>query len=223
MSEKKGAPAWMVSFGDMMTLILTFFILLVSMSKQQEEGLLAQGVGSFIVAVRSFGLDGLMNDAQKAEVHNNVRARFRLPPESDPENAAEAFQAADTEVIRAQLAEGLQPAGELNQPSVAVFPPGSAELSDSAKRYLDLLAPTLRPHAPQLLVLEGHANDADGPADRLLAFRRADAVRDYLVEVHGFRPRRVDARAWLEELGDQNTGASRTVDARLITPDPSRD
>ena len=31
-AKKKGAPGWMVSFGDMMTLILTFFILLVSLS-----------------------------------------------------------------------------------------------------------------------------------------------------------------------------------------------
>ena len=31
--KKAGPPAYMVSFGDMMTLILTFFILLVSMAK----------------------------------------------------------------------------------------------------------------------------------------------------------------------------------------------
>ena len=34
--KKKGAPSYMVSFGDMMTLILTFFILLVSMAKDQD-------------------------------------------------------------------------------------------------------------------------------------------------------------------------------------------
>ena len=50
--EKQGAPAWMVSFGDMMTLILTFFILLVSMSKTQQVGLVATGIGSFVVGSR---------------------------------------------------------------------------------------------------------------------------------------------------------------------------
>jgi chemotaxis protein MotB len=217
---KAGVPGWMVSFGDMMTLILTFFILLVSMSREQEEGLMAKGVGSFIIAVRSFGLDGLMNEAQQAEVYDDVRARFRLPPEHDPENASEAFDAADVELIRAELTQGLQPTSELNQPSVAIFPPGEAELTPAAQRYLDLLATTLRPHPPQVLVLEGHASGAEG---RDLAFARADAVRTYLIERLGYRATRVEARAWIAELGEQTDGAARTVDARLITPHPTED
>ena len=82
--EKKGAPAWMVSFGDMMTLILTFFILLVSMGKRQQVGLVASGVGSFLVAVRSFGLPGVLDESETASMFDNVRERFNLPPEDDP-------------------------------------------------------------------------------------------------------------------------------------------
>jgi len=35
--DAPGAPAWMLTFGDMMTLLLTFFVLLVSMSVIREE------------------------------------------------------------------------------------------------------------------------------------------------------------------------------------------
>ena len=45
--RKQGPPAYMVSFGDMMTLILTFFILLVSLSVDRKVGLMAKGLGSF--------------------------------------------------------------------------------------------------------------------------------------------------------------------------------
>ena len=84
--EKKGAPAWMVSCGDMMTLILTFFILLVSMSREQHEGLVAIGVGSFLVALRSFGLRKLQGPAGSALGPTRTRpARAASLPGPRPE------------------------------------------------------------------------------------------------------------------------------------------
>jgi chemotaxis protein MotB len=41
-----GSPAWMTTFGDLMSLLLTFFVLIVSMSSIQES--------KFMVAVESF-------------------------------------------------------------------------------------------------------------------------------------------------------------------------
>ena len=41
-----GSPAWMTTFGDLMSLLLTFFILIVSMSSIQES--------KFMVAIESF-------------------------------------------------------------------------------------------------------------------------------------------------------------------------
>ena len=82
--EQKGAPAWMISFGDMMTLILTFFILLVSMAKERQYGLMADGLGSFVTALKSHGLPGILSDSEKKEVFDNFRRRFNLPPEPDP-------------------------------------------------------------------------------------------------------------------------------------------
>ena len=49
-SEQKGAPAYMTTFGDMTTLLLTFFILLFNISEIQEKELmliLSQFRGSF--------------------------------------------------------------------------------------------------------------------------------------------------------------------------------
>jgi hypothetical protein len=40
---KPGTPPWLISFGDMMTLFLCFFIMLVTMAKTQDAGLMANG------------------------------------------------------------------------------------------------------------------------------------------------------------------------------------
>jgi len=217
---KEGAPAWMVSFGDMMTLILTFFILLVSMSQEQQQGLVAKGIGSFVLTLRSFGLPGMMSEEERSRVFDNVRMRFNLPPESDPELREKHEWAETVETLRAKDLESLKPHDELNQPMLAVFAQGSTALTEDAKRYIDLLAPTLRPGAGQVLQLEGHALDSGdfvGGDDRWLALQRALVVRTYLIDEHRFKPARVQARTWVTEI-DGAGPRTRSVDARLILP-----
>ena len=53
-------PSYMVSFGDMMTLMLTFFILLCTFARRREAGFIAAGIGSFRQAIKSFGLPGIL-------------------------------------------------------------------------------------------------------------------------------------------------------------------
>jgi chemotaxis protein MotB len=218
--EKKSAPAWMVSFGDMMTLILTFFILLVSMSKTQQVGLVATGVGSFVVAIRSFGLPGTLDEYEKASFYENVRKRFSLPAESDPERQEDHLLATNLELIRAEAAQALRPHDQIGQPAIATFAPDSSTLTESTRRYLDLLSESLYPQPGEMLLFEGHALDA-GPSHRgdnhWLAFERARAVRDYMHEQHDYPRHRLEARAWVDEI-DRPGIATRVVDARLVVP-----
>lgn len=220
-APKQAPPAYMVSFCDMMTLILTFFILLVSMSKEQQAGLVAKGVGSFIVAVKSHGLNGIMSGVDKQQVFEHMRRRFNLPPEEDPELRPESpLDASNMELIKTRLLDALEPHGELTYPQVATFAPGSSTLDDAARSYLMLLAPSLKPKFSQVLQIEGHASSPlfEEGGDRLsLALARAEAVRQFLVEEAGFLPERVQARAWFQEL-ELNTPQNHFVDLRLITP-----
>ncbi|QDV04986.1 flagellar motor protein MotB [Planctomycetes bacterium Poly30] len=222
--KTKGAPAYLVSFGDMMTLILCFFILLVAMAKERDFGLMARGIGSFVVQVKSMGLTGVLDAHEKQAIFEQMRRRFNLPPEDDPERRAAHEEAALSELVRAEDLAKLEPHDEVRQPRLASFDPDSDVLDAASRRYIDALVDTLRPRGEQTLSLEGHATDA-GPKfqydNSRLANARARAVLDYLVEEHGFDPGRVRAKAWFAEVTVNELSAT-GVDARLIIPATAR-
>jgi len=222
--RKKGAPAYMVSFGDMMTLILCFFILLVAMSSEQNYGLMAKGLGSFVVAIESFGLNGILDGNEKQAIFDTVRRRFNLPPEEDPERLEEPEQSALQELLRAESLEALKPRRALRQPRIARFHGTSTVLDDAARDYLDMQADSLRPGPGFVLLLEGHGPPRGSGVSSdptWIAFRRSAVVREYLIEHLNFRPERVEARAWMVEI-DDDPRMTDIVDARLIFP-PSPD
>ncbi|MCC9602009.1 hypothetical protein LOC67_15715 [Stieleria sp. JC731] len=74
MSKKKKAPpsapskAYLVSFGDTMTALLAFFIVLNSLAKEQTGANLYSGTGSFVNAFTSSGTPGHLGGNRSADV-----------------------------------------------------------------------------------------------------------------------------------------------------------
>ena len=220
-AKKAGPPAYMVSFGDMMTLILTFFILLVSMAQKQDPGLVAKGIGSFIVSRDSHGMRGVLSGAEKQAIHDKVRVRFGLPTKAEEQAKGSFDMTSSLELLRTKAAEGLKPHEEILQPALVVFDPDSSELTYDQRRFLDAIAVTIRPGKGQILVLEGHAADSGGmdlDRDIGLAFKRARVLRKYFIETHNFAEERVEARSWLLEINGPQDASTRSVDGRLVTP-----
>lgn len=223
-----GTPPWLISFGDMMTLFLCFFIMLVTMAKTQDAGLMAKGLGPFIASLETSGDDGALGGSRMLEGINRYRIRFGLEPltETEWETGIEAPH--DPADIDQLVRESLRSSFSLDQPLVASFAPDSAELSDDSRHYLDLIASTLRPGQGQVLVLEGRADDAGETYDgdnTLLALRRAIAVSEYLIVEHGFVSIRVEPRAYARETKREGSSLH-GVDARLVQPienEPTQD
>lgn len=96
-----------------------------------------------------------------------------------PEDACNQLKAAGFKCM------GIQPALRYALPTSS-FKPGSAELPDPLKKQLQVFAEALkaRRSTGRMVRIEGHTDASGSPAANVaLSQRRADAVKEYLVEL----------------------------------------
>lgn len=162
--EPEGQPAWLVTFSDMMTLMLTFFVLLVSMSVMDERRklvVIGSIIGTFGVGKNSF--DVLSQRNKKVTVEPG-------PMELESINDLEPLR----EMIWEDVNDDLDFASNkfvqvFSIPDDVLFQPGETELSVRGKQILEAALPTfLRVNVP--LLLAGHTSslrDEEGTAYRV--------------------------------------------------------
>ncbi len=181
-----GAPEWMVTYGDMVTLLLCFFVLIVSFSeiKKKEE---FQSVVEEIQ--KSFGMRG---------------GGGKLPTEDDPAlSLIERLEAIRMRQERTPNKSNVKDPGQTGrEPRVTtiregkryavggniLFEPGSAELSDRNKQSLiDLVSRVKLKDSTNKIELVGHAAAMELARDngtsgdlRMLSYQRAVAVENFL-------------------------------------------
>ena len=181
-----GAPEWMVTYGDMVTLLLCFFVLIVSFSeiKKKEE---FQSVVEEIQ--KSFGMRGgggklpTKDDPALSLIERLEAIRMRQERTPNKSNVKDPGQTGREPRITT-IREGKQYAvgGKL------LFEPGSAELSEPMKQQLvDLVSRVKLKDSMNKIELKGHAASMELARDdgtsgdlRLLSYQRAAAVEDFL-------------------------------------------
>ncbi len=180
---KEGAPGWMVSFSDLNTLLLTFFILLLVFAKQRQYGLVDSGLGSFQKAFVSNGLNGIFRGRTFPILLEEARAHFK--DEKRPGKPVKDRARGD-EIALGKDAEGKKALGgagtSIDLPLGGAFPGGSAVLPLSLRKELARLAGRLR--GEYKLILAGTAGTKEGGGlrpDRLALARALAAAR----ELHG--------------------------------------
>lgn len=102
-----------------------------------------------------------------------------------------------------------------------LFAPGSADLSPHGRSVLDSLVPALR-RFDNPLAIEGHTDHipiatARFPSNWELSTARATSVLRYLIDAHGFEPKRMTAAGYGEErpIGDNATPEGRAANRRV--------
>jgi chemotaxis protein MotB len=189
-----GIPEWVVTFGDMMSLLLTFFIMLVSLSEIREE----EKYQAMVESIRKqFGHDA----ASVSLIPGSARPRNSKISKLAAQGRAEIF---DThrggDKIDAPVGDHprvliVRPGSQATVGTVVLFDENSATLSDKAKAILgeqlqNLIGKTHR------IEVRGHTSARpltpnSGWEDHWeLAYRRSRAVLHYLCDA-GIDPQRI--------------------------------
>lgn len=190
--EAMGIPEWVVTFGDMMSLLLTFFIMLVSMSEIKQEEKFQAMVESM---QKQFGHDKSMESVTPGDHKTRSEAVRTLSTEGRAKKKDTHKGGAPT---KAPLGEDervriVRPGRDTAIGTVIFFESGTANLTEQSQADLDLEVVELL-GKPQKIEIRGHTGQemADDPARaRELGYRRAAAVMNYLMKNHQVEPGRM--------------------------------
>jgi len=220
-----GVPEWVVTYGDMMSLLLTFFIMLVSLSELKEDGGTRRAMMESIR--QAFGpTSGRMSSPGTALQENS--AYDKLSSEGIGSDGGRKKSGLKSK----GLAGKHESARRINHGTVITlggptrFAPFEAKLPEALKDNLDVIAKVVGPKANRIMV-RGHAAPEPLPAkspfaDQTdLSYARARAVAAYLVTKGIDRHRLVvsaagEAEPRLRTREKEGQNLNRRVDVFLI-------
>jgi chemotaxis protein MotB len=187
-----GMMRWLLTYADMITLLLAFFIVLYAASSINAKKL-AEVASSIRGA---FGIP-----AGESRINDRGLGGERLLPMPNvmdrvSEELSIALRA-DAEAGKVQILK--TPRGiVLRFQDTAVFDLGRADLRPEAKVMFDKVAPIVKP-LQNTIEAEGHTDDLpirsrEFPSNWELSAARAISVVRYFMETHGLHPERLTAR-----------------------------
>lgn len=190
--KPRGAPAWMVTYGDMMSLLLCFFVIIVSMSELKQDDRFRRVVASLKEA---FGYDATIGNAPvDADSINSLIQRLQtviIPPELKDSGDADVEGIEGRVYKVTDVREGIH----IEIGGRITFAPFSAVLKPVSLELVGQIADKIR-GKNNIVKITGHATREGLPEDHLytdpvdLSFARARAVADELVN-RGVRRERI--------------------------------
>lgn len=214
-----GAPAWLTTFADMMSLLLTFFILLYSLSAVESKKVFEMNKSFekyFNLSVDSLGYSS--RQVAHEEIPH-VLADLGAPERNKTADEGRSLERREAEVIDryASLSKEQSQDRIILQGSV-LFAPGTAAISDEVKPSLLRIAARLQRYSNRIKII-GHTSPL--PLDRKsdfadhddLGYKRAKAIGRFLSGAEGDLC--ALARKLLPHRGDRIT-------ADILTVDPAR-
>ncbi len=204
--EKKGAPEWMCTFSDMMSLLLTFFVLLFSLSTIEKKKEI-QALGSLRKAFGGLPAPYVIED---------IPDKHTKPEMSRPAQTQRRKSYATHELVR----EEKQKVKSMNLQNViqvtgteqgitfrisgdVLFEPGQYKIKPEAIIALKFVAGELIQFPSNPVKIDGHTDSSgDADANYILAANRAYEVMKYLTEWGSEWGRVHESRVSYESFGE---------------------
>ena len=221
--ECKGAPSWLTTFGDLMALLLTFFVLLLSFSATEQDDF-EHALGSLQGALGVLAGEPILSSPIKLHVPivkgdiTEARPTLNDAKAEIEDEIAEEDQQENIEVL--QGAEGLI----IRIRDQALFDSGKADLKSSILPLLARIGGVLN-RIPNPIEIEGHTDNLPISNDEFknnhwLSNARALRVLDRLVEEAGIDQARLSAVGHgefkpVDPDADNNTPENRSRNRRV--------
>jgi chemotaxis protein MotB len=189
----QGAPMWIVTYGDMMTLLLCFFILLAAFANyDKKDKLFMTAIESIREALGAPGQKGWLPDDEIDFKSLLVRLESLIPPDRPKKEGYSDELGLDGKYYRVKnVRDGI----EVVVGGPIAFGPFSAEIEPEADQLLAKIAPELIGKSNKIEI-RGHATSEPLPLEGAyrdtldLGYARARNTRDRLVEL-GVDPRTI--------------------------------
>lgn len=210
--EESSPNSWIVTFADMMMLILVFFILLYTLADYHDKAfrnLISQvqifdGEGNQISVI-----DYATRQGRNPEPLKKVEDMLGLNPSPEviPPQRPKIYSELESMVENTDLSESVQLKSEGNQINLQIdgrylFDSGKANLKDSAKIIFNNLTQLFREHPDYRIGIRGHTDDLDietvqFPSNWELSAIRATTVLRYFIQ-QGIDPERMTATGYAD-------------------------
>ncbi|MFV0502717.1 MAG: OmpA family protein [Lachnospirales bacterium] len=210
---KKGLPGWMATYGDMVTLLLCFFVLLfatsnVDVAKYQAVAASFNDKITIIDAGGSMGENNMLGsgiaDLPALDMGINDSTKEKENKE-ELEKLAENFRTyfAENNLSQQIDVEVTENFVKLTFDNGILFDSGSAELKQESKEALDIVADELSANSATDIKIEGHTdnipiNSGIYPDNMYLSAARSISVLNYFKGVHGIQPSRLSQEGFGE-------------------------
>lgn len=220
--EHENLERWLITYADLITLLLAFFIMMYVFSKQDAEKY-DEVVGRLKTiftggsGVSGQGKDGgmLIFDLPVKTVRNSGE-ELRKKLENEVRNIS------DSESIKKNISIFSDERGVvIRMLESVVFDEGKADLKDRAKSALDKIIPVVKNINNQIRI-EGHTdnvpiNNREFRSNWELSVRRSTEVVRYFIEGHNFPPARISAVGYAEykPVAVNNTAENRALNRRI--------